>query len=272
MYQRATGTDTTLTFADLLRIRLYGGTETYIHREQLSALGGGAVSVFQELSVDAVAGFSLDYRTATGSGTTTSYLELNDLLYRTDEVDLDSYEPCQPQPAREVNHDLQISLFDHLGNTRVVLGADAGAEPTVRAAYEYYPYGKILRQAADCDQTRYLTTHHERDRSSGYDNRGARLYDSRMGVFLTVPLADQFADHSPYHYAYNNPLRFIDPDGMSGQDIIDIEETTGQITVTEAEGADVVRLVDNGTVVNSGVYGENGSFQSDNQVYSLESD
>ncbi len=57
----------------------------------------------------------------------------------------------------------------------------------------------------------------------------------------------------------------MDPTGAL-DDIIDIEKSTGKISITEAEGNDEVRLVDDGEVVESYTYGENGSFLSENRV------
>lgn len=121
-------------------------------------------------------------------------------------------------------------LKDHLGNVRVVIEdkklSTTGSAPfnaSVISFSNYYPYGMLYKDGATVlsDKYRYGYNGKEKDdelkgEGNSYDY-GARLYDSRVARFLsTDPLQSKFSDRSPYAYANNNPIIYIDKDGKKG--------------------------------------------------------
>jgi len=105
--------------------------------------------------------------------------------------------------------------FDRVGST-LFLTDDAGA---VSDAYAYDPYGELLGHTGTSDQPfTYVGRYGVRFEPVGglYDMR-ARVYDPATARFLTRdpvwPVLVDVQSLNPYQYAYQNPLRYIDPWG-----------------------------------------------------------
>ncbi|MEM6395796.1 MAG: RHS repeat-associated core domain-containing protein [Bacteroidota bacterium] len=212
------------------RIQFCGGIERMVFDSELDQINLVAYRIIDRLWIENEStSLGLFDDGQTTNGTITDLLDIragnDDLLVvivpaptnSEDYGDLDPVTGQDPEdPILPVTTPVSFYLYDHLGNTRMVVRADNAEAVTVTYAADYFPYGKILREYAPCEPERFLTTQHERDTESGYDNRGARLYDADVGRFLSVdPLAEEFPGWSGYNYVMGNPVLLIDPTGQA---------------------------------------------------------
>ncbi len=92
----------------------------------------------------------------------------------------------------------------------------------VKEEKNYYPFGMVQKGYNNLVTGRkhnYGYNGKEENLDLGLDwyDYGARNYDSSIGRWMNIdPLAEKYPHFTPYHYVYNNPINFIDPDGEEG--------------------------------------------------------
>jgi len=90
----------------------------------------------------------------------------------------------------------------------------------------YYPFGlehKVYNNVVSNAEYPYKYNGKELQDELGlnwYDYQ-ARNYDPALGRWMNIdPLAEQYRRWSLYNYCVDNPMRFVDPDGMGVDDVI----------------------------------------------------
>jgi RHS repeat-associated protein len=112
------------------------------------------------------------------------------------------------------NGNYYFYVKNHQGSNVVV----ANRNGNVVQQTHYYPFGLTMSISDGQGAQPYKYTGKELDMEHGlmqYDFE-ARQYDPTVGRFMTMdPLAEKYYSVSPYAYCANNPVRYIDPNGMS---------------------------------------------------------
>jgi len=116
----------------------------------------------------------------------------------------------------------EYMIKDHLGNTRAMVKQNG----EISQVQDYYAFGLEMnpgnaKGTSPNNLYRYNGKEKQTELSLDQLDYGARFYDPVIGRFNTIDsLAEKMRRYSPYNYAFNNPIRFVDPDGMGPQDVI----------------------------------------------------
>jgi RHS repeat-associated protein len=147
----------------------------------------------------------------------------------------EEYEPTippEPVVSTMTRGNKKYELTDHRGNVMAVVTDRKIAvssngvtvdyyEADVVSATDYAPFGSALPgRSYSSENYRYGFNGKENDKdiSEGGQDYGMRIYDARLGRFLSVdPLQVKYPSLSPYLYAINNPIVMIDREGADAK-------------------------------------------------------
>ena len=102
---------------------------------------------------------------------------------------------------------------DHLGSSSYI----TNLEGEVVQHVEYVPFGEVfVEERNNIWNTPYLFNAKEFDEETGLYYYGARYYDPRLSLWISVDLdREKLIFSTPYCYTMNNPVNNFDPDGNS---------------------------------------------------------
>jgi RHS repeat-associated protein len=142
----------------------------------------------------------------------------------------DTLEFISTPEGRWTKAGFEYYLKDHLGNLRTSFACENGLLK-VKQENHYDPWGLNLPIGVE-GKDRYLYNGKEYQKDLGLYEYGFRWYSPDNTRFIQIdPLAEKMPSYSPYSFSFNNPVRFIDPDGRAPVDITLLGANNSSITV-----------------------------------------
>ncbi len=175
---------------------------------------------------------------------------------------------------------------DHLENVRLSYTKNDSGNLEIIEESNYYPFGlkhkgynsTVSSLGNSTAQLLGFGGKEEQDELGlGWIDITARNYDPALGRWMNIdPLAESMRRHSPYNYAFDNPVYYIDPDGMVAMAFDWINNGDGTYTAQKGDSAKTlsedagISLEDADKIVQSQLgknyEGEDGEMKSDVEV------
>ncbi|MBK7705468.1 MAG: RHS domain-containing protein [Acidobacteria bacterium] len=131
----------------------------------------------------------------------------------------------------QTGSDVRYFIADHLGSTNAL--TDSSGNVTSAASYD--SFGNATGNLA----TRYRFTGREYDDFTGLHYYRARWYDSNVGRFISEdPIGFAGGDVNLFGYVWNQPLKYRDPVGTTGEEVAIASESS----LLAGEGSGIVAL------------------------------
>ncbi len=152
-----------------------------------------------------------------------------------------------------------FELANHLGNVLVTVSdkpvykVSSGTiyfQPEISSASDYYPFGApITGRSYSSMEYRFGFNGKEGDNESETQDYGIRIYDGRLGRFLSVdPLAKMYPELTPYQFASNTAIQAIDLDGLEAFIVHGTTQTQTGVNFTAGAVSQFKRITGNSKV------------------------
>ena len=208
-------------------------------------------------------------KTVKPNASTTDYTQdyVNGLEYRTTgsggSLTLESINHAEGRiTPNGANYQYEYVIKDHLGNARITF-ADLNANSVIDVPGDilqenhYYPFGMNMNYGwlnnTSLVDTRYQYNGKELNDDYGLNlsDYGARWYDGSVGRWWSVDPMAESPDQigiNPFHYTFNNPISFNDPDGLKGTNEYVHDAETNQYVQVGTKGGDETDYIYGGTI------------------------
>ncbi|HTN37045.1 MAG TPA: RHS repeat-associated core domain-containing protein, partial [Arachidicoccus sp.] len=188
--------------------------------------GKGTIRYYYDAGGNKLRKVTIDSTTLPAKQTVTTYI--GGSVYQNDTLQFFGTSEGRVRPdAANTAFVYDYFLKDHLGNTRMVITDDYSVSSPILETSSYYPFGLMQKgigmTATNPNQrNKYLFNSNELQDGEFRDGGGlqlmdfnARMYDMQLGRFWQQDLfANIHPNVSPFIFAYNNPIRLLDPTGL----------------------------------------------------------